>query len=323
VLSYARNRAIRLATWNRARGEIDAPTLIPKGVTFNKHKRAKWCRFVLGLAKISARKIHGKKTPRNYKHMLEETVKRRPNRIFYPRGSWFPLQNEVFETVFPKLREKRSPYLYIALYRRAQRHPLKPFSANLTDLGKMIHSDSRTVRSCIIKLVGEGFVRMDYEGRKLRSRTDKAELTVPLAAKKLESGGWFPVPKFLVTDYLPKYQGSVVLIALLYHQHFRWKDYCWVGVETLSKVLGMKERRVYAYLHTMGHEHLWKRLGTGLPWPLKITYSPDGKQRHFSVRAAQYYTPLGRKKPVVKLREEFAVHFGYQKKSTVNDTEED
>jgi len=31
ILGYARNRAIRLATWNTARREIEASSLIPKG----------------------------------------------------------------------------------------------------------------------------------------------------------------------------------------------------------------------------------------------------------------------------------------------------
>ena len=245
---------------------------------------------------------------------MEETGKRRRKRIFYPRGSWFPLQNEVFETVFPKLRGNRSRQLYIAMYEFAQRQQSKPFSANLTDLGKMIDCDSRTARACIIELVKRGFVKMAHEGGKLRSRTDKPKFTVPLGTEDLDPGFWFPVPRFLVTDYLPKYKGSLVLIALLYHQHMSWKDYCWPGVQRLVKVLGMNRRSVYAYLNKMGHEHRWKRLGTGLPWPLAITYSPDGKRRRFSVRAAQFYIPPGRKKAVVKLREEFAVYFGYRRK---------
>ena len=31
VLAYAKNRIIRLATWNVARGELEASTLVPKG----------------------------------------------------------------------------------------------------------------------------------------------------------------------------------------------------------------------------------------------------------------------------------------------------
>lgn len=245
--------------------------------------------------------------------MLNTIRPDRPNRILYPSRSWFPLQKDVFETVFPHLRKSRSAHLYMAMYERARRHPSKPFAANLTDLAKMINCDARTVRSCIVELVGEGCVRIVDKGGKLRSRTHKTTFSVVLAAKKLEAGGWFPVLRFLVTDYLRKYNGSLLLIALLHYQHLKWRRDCWVGINTLATNLGLNRRTAFSYLNTMGHEARWKRLGTGLPWPLQISYSPDMERRRFSVRAAQFYIPLGQKKPVVKLREEFAIHFRLQK----------
>jgi hypothetical protein len=254
---------------------------------------------------------------------MEETYKLQTNRVLYPHGSWFPLKSEVFKSVLPTLRKNRSPHLYLAMYEFARHKPSKSFSANLTDLGKMIDCDLRTARSCIIELVENGFVDMVEIGGDLRSRTDKAKFRVPLADENLDHGFWFPVPKFLVTEYMPTYTGSVLLVSMLYHQHMGWNRYGWAGVTTLSKELGMKKRRVFDYMHTMGHEHLWKRLGTGLPWPLEITYSPDRETRRFSVRAAQYYLPFGRKKRVVKLQEEFAAHFGYQNKTSVDDDERD
>ena len=250
---------------------------------------------------------------------MQKARNRPPKRIFYPKGSWFPLPNEVFEDVLPHLRNKRSRQLYIALYERVQRHPSKPiFTANLNDLAKIIDCDARTARGCIVELGRKGFVEIVDKGGKLRSRTKKPKLMVPLANKSLESGSWFPVPRFFVTHYLPKYPGTLVLIALLWHQHMKWKSYSWPGVNRLVEVLGMTRRSVYAYLHGMGHEAQWKRLETGLPWPLEISYSPNRQRRRFSVRAAQFYTPAGRKKPVVRLREGFAIHFGYARRKPIS-----
>lgn len=251
----------------------------------------------------------------------EETAERRRQRIHYPSGSWFPLQIEVLDSVFSKLREHRSRQLYLAMYEYVQRPQSKGLRANLTDLSKLIHCDARTARSCIVELVGEGFVKMGDEGGKLRSRIEKTIFAVPLAEEKLDTGYWFPVPRFLVTDYLPTYPGSIVLIALLYFQHLKWKPYCYPSVKTLVRVLGIDRRSVYHYLNTMGHEARWKRLGTNLPRPLEISYSPDRRKRRFSVRAAQFYALPGRKKPLVKLHEEFAIHFGGRRKAAANTAE--
>lgn len=247
---------------------------------------------------------------------MTDAAEARPRRIHYPHGSWFPLQKEVFVSVFPELTKKRSVDLYLAMYERARhRQPPQPFAANLNDLAKMINCDARTVRPCITELVGQGFVEMSDEGGKLRSRTRKTEFTVPLAEQRLEAGNWFPVPRFFVTDYISRFAGSLVLIALLYHQHMKtWRRDCWPGVERLGEMLNLKKRTVFSYLNQAGHENRWKGLKTGLPWPVKISYSPDGKTRHYSVRAAQIFTPQGRKKPVVRMREEFAVHFGFVEK---------
>jgi hypothetical protein len=165
----------------------------------------------------------------------------------------------------------------------------------------MLDYDARTVRKAIGELIGEGFVK--FSGR------DDERLVVPLATGRLDARGWFPVPRFLVTDYLRAYPGSIVLIALLFHQHLKWLDHCWTGVPRLSKVLGIKRRSIYAHLNVLGHKKRWERLNTGLPWPLKISYSKTGEIRHFSVRFANFFTPDDRMKPVVALQEEFANHF--------------
>lgn len=254
--------------------------------------------------------------------MIHTKKRRRLKRIFYPKNSWFPLHNDVFEAVFPHLRLNRSAHLYMVMYERAQRHPSKPFAANLSDLAKMIGCDTRTARRCIGELRKKGFVAMVDKGGKLRSRTNKPTFAVPLTQQKVEEGGWFPVPRFLVTDYLRQFKGGLVLIALLYHQHMKWKKDCWCGVKRLADVLGMKERRVYGYLHVAGHEHKWKRLGNGLPWPVETSYSADGQTRHFSVRCAEFYTPPGARKPVVGLSDEFADYFGRKIHAADDDDDE-
>jgi hypothetical protein len=253
----------------------------------------------------------------------EGTAERIRQRIHYPSGSWFPLKNEVFGSVFPKLREHRSRQLYLAMYEYVQRPRPKPLMANLNDLSEMINCDPRTARRCVVELVGEGLVTVVDEGGRLRSR-EKATFAVPLAKEELNTGHWFPVPRFLVTHYSRTFPGSVVLISLLYHQHMKWRPYCWPGVKKLVSILGMKPRSIYDSLNKMGHETTWKRLGTNLPRPLQIRYSPDGKHRRFVVRAAEFYVPPGRNKPVVKLSEEFAIHFGYQRTTaTANDEDHD
>jgi hypothetical protein len=248
--------------------------------------------------------------------MLRKSTTHR--RIVYPHGSWFALRNAVFEHVIPALLEKRSPHLYLAMYERAQRNPSKSFRANYNDLAEMVNCDARTARHCIRELLRRHFVK-EVKGGKLRSRTDKPKYKVHLADESLDSGEWFPVPRFLVTQYLRKYEGSAVLFAVLSIQHLKWRSEAWAGLKHYADMLGMKPRRVYAYLTAMAHQSRWEKLGTNLPRPLELTYSSDGKRRHFSVRAAQFYIPHGRQQPAVKLSEEFKAYFGLGRKRSKRD----
>jgi hypothetical protein len=245
----------------------------------------------------------------------------REQRVLYPPGSWMPVQNEVFAKVFPNLKQRRAAHLYMAMYERATRVRSRELAMNLRQLSELIKCDPRTVRKCIIELLRGGCVEMVHKGGSLRSRTDKPRFRVPLSELDLAPGGWVPVPRFLVTRYLQEFPGSLLLIILLHIQHFHWMDYCWIGLEGLQKFLNWKPRTIYRDLNLMGHKHRWEKLRTDLPWPLRITYSPNKEKRNFSVRAAQFYLPGGRHKRVVRLSDEFASHFGYDKISSIMDEE--
>jgi hypothetical protein len=255
---------------------------------------------------------------------MDTLYRLRVPRIFYPVNSWMPVPNEVASRVFAKLKQGRAPHLYMAMYERATRVRSRQFSMNLRELGELVHCDPRTARKCFIELVEEGFVKIVHKGGANRSRTDKPKFRVPLCELELADGGWFPVPRFLVTRYLPKFPGSLLLIILISMQHQKWNDHCWMGVPYLEKITNWNSRSIYHALNIMGHRHKWKKLGTGLPWPLKILYDEKLERRHFSVRAVHYYLPATRRRKVVALSEEFASHFGYDKtrsKST-KETEE-
>jgi hypothetical protein len=242
-------------------------------------------------------------------------------RIFYPPNSWMPVQNDVLRKVFPKLKQRRAAHLYMAMYERATQVRSKEFAMNLRQLGELIKCDPRTARNCIIELGKKGFVEIDHKGGSLRSRIDKPRFRVPLSESELASGGWVPVPRFLVTRYLQDFPGSLLLIILLYIQHFHWEDHCWVGSKGLQKFVNWKRRTIYRDLNLMGHKHRWEKLGTDLPWPLRITYSANGARRYFSVRAVQYYLPADRSKRVVRLSKEFETYFENRKASSRIDEE--
>jgi hypothetical protein len=237
----------------------------------------------------------------------------RQKRIFYPANSWIPVHSDVFEKVFPRLKERLAAHLYMAMYERASQVRSREFAMNLRDLSELIKCDPRTARKCIIELVGKGFVKMVDEGRANRSRTDKPRFRVPLVESELAEGRWVPVPRFLVTRYLPEFPGSLLLIVLLSFQHINWNDHCWMSAQLLGTITKWKRRTIYHALNLMGHRHRWEKLRTGLPWPLEIRYSGDWERRHFSVRAVQYYCPPGAKVKVVGLSKEFTTHFGFRK----------
>ena len=235
-------------------------------------------------------------------------------RIFLPGESWLPMRNEIVQDVLPSLKERRAGQLLLVMTAKARRSRTREFAANLHDLSKSTGCDPRTARRCIMELIEKGCVRM-VDGGILRSPTNKPRWRTPFSTIDLSSGNWFPVPRFLITRYLRAYPASLLLVVLLYFQHRGWRNDCWPGVPRLAEITGWNPRTVYDGLHILGQPRPWERLGTGLPWPLEITWQKNqsgDERRHFRLRAVNYFTIPGQRLPVVGLTSEFAAHFGYK-----------
>ena len=249
--------------------------------------------------------------------MLEGEMKRKykavpVDRILFPSNNWIPVQNAVFEEVLPRLQEKRTGHLYLAMYNLAHRSLGGEFNACLSDLAGLIKCDERTARKCIVELVRSKFVVMTQWDGTSRSRSHKPSFQVPLANKSLTEGGWTPLPRFFITHYLPILPGSLLLPIFLYHQHMSWKNDCWPGATRLVHLTNWSKRTVYQAIRLMGHGSPWAALNNGLPQPLSISYrrSKDGSEvRHFSIRAVNYYKARRKKHIVVALTDEFRQRF--------------
>lgn len=62
----------------------------------------------------------------------------------------------------------------------------------------------------------------------------------------------------------------------------------------------------------MGHQHVWKKLGLNLPWPLELWVNRDrhgNEHRHFRVRAVCYQQKKNRGRSTVMLTNEFSAAF--------------
>jgi hypothetical protein len=248
---------------------------------------------------------------------------REENRIRYPPSSWIPVPAEFFRQVLPALEETRAAGLLLTMHVMVRSSRERRLRANLTDLSAQMHCDSRIVRRCLDELGDKSLVVRVHRGTK-RSRSDKPRWRVPLSEFALSAGGWVPVPRFLITHYLPVFPGSLLLIILLFYEHHGWRNDCWPGVGHLAELTGWKSRTVYRALNLMGHRHRWERLGTGLPWPLEVTWRPSkkgGEIRHFRVRAVHYHSRPGYRHPVVSLTREFGEYFGLLKKPASPATE--
>jgi hypothetical protein len=234
------------------------------------------------------------------------------NRIRFPSDGWIPVNNSVFECVFPFLTNKRSAQLYMAMYNMAQHSRTGEFSACLQDLARVTACDPRTVRKCIIELSSRNVVLMSNWRGTSRSRTRKPRFRIPLFDQGLVNGHWTPVPRFLVTHYLPKMSGALILLILLYHQHMSWRNDCWPGVGRLERLTNWSKRTVYHTIHSMGNRKRWDALNTGMPRPLAVTWEKavtEQEFRHFSVRAVNYYFSERQNCRVVGLSEEFGKAF--------------
>jgi len=232
-------------------------------------------------------------------------------RILIPAKDWTPFHRKIFQEVLPGLTGHRTGIVFLILFDRAWHTTDCVVQACLADLGRWTGLDERTVSACLDELENKGLIVCTRHG-KLRSRSRKWSWWVPLAELDLKvDAPWTPVPRFLVTKYLVRFPGAVLLPILLWRQHIGWDDDCYPGAEWIARQSGWSKRKVYLALQTMTDQKKWNDLRTGLPWPLEVFFRKreDGSlRRHFRVRAVRYS-----KKPrgysVVMLEREFASFF--------------
>ena len=110
---------------------------------------------------------------------------------------------------------------------------------------------------------------------------------LPVAVR---GGNWTPIPRFLVTEYVPAYPDSVLLLLLLHYQHLSWANDCYPGKLTLSEKMGWAHLRVSNAVGTMSESGRWKKVGTSLPTPLTTELRPfhKGTVTHYHLRAVRY-----------------------------------
>lgn len=230
--------------------------------------------------------------------------------VLYDPSQWTALSNAVSSEVLPQLSSTAMAVTYLVLYDKVSHRKNRAAAATLTDLAQLTGFDARTVKASLFKLIEGGFIDFDKRGTN-RSRTDKTRWTVPLADFDWADGKWTPIPRFLVRRYLPVFPGALLLPLLIRFQQMSWQNKCWPSVATLAQLTNRSERWVYLALHEMGNRHFWSRLGTGLPWPLEISYvAKDGKERHYyRVRAVCYRKGRSNGSPTVSLSREFADFF--------------
>jgi hypothetical protein len=231
-------------------------------------------------------------------------------RIQIPSTRWTPLRRYVINNVFQRLREKRAALAYIILYDRAW-HNENRVSATITELSRWTGMNERTAVKCIEELEEKGLIVRIQPGV-AHSHVNVPCWRVPLSEFALGEREWTPVPRFVITRYLPAFPNAVLLVVILHYQHIGWENKCWAGVRTLCRRTGWSEIRVRRALRIMGHEGIWKKQGINLPWPMEINYSQDGRKRRYRVRAVLYKrVPQGF--AVVEVSSEFRKKFEIKK----------
>ena len=175
--------------------------------------------------------------------------------------------------------------------------------------------NEKTVPKCIEELEQKKFIIRVSKGVS-HSHVNKPKWRIPLSEFQLDQGGWIPVPRFIIKRYLRDFHNAVLLLFILYYQHMSWKNKAWVGVTTLCKRTGWSPTRVRKALRTMGHEHIWNKQNTNLPWPLEILYAgkPGEERRRFRVRAVWYkrMKKKGGGVSTIQVSEEFRKRFKIQ-----------
>src|SRR6266849_5276299 len=188
-------------------------------------------------------------------------------RVLIARNYWTPFRNELFDGRFDVQDEDNAAALYDLLYDRAYHRLVPIVKEPLTNLSKLSGLDRSDLKACLRELREKRLVRL---GKKSDSHRGSGELRLemPLAGHfDLDIGNWTPVPRFLISEYIPAYPNSVLLLLLLQYQHISWKNSCWPGVQLLSRRIGWTTYRVSDALTTMSDRREWRALKTGLPRP--------------------------------------------------------
>jgi hypothetical protein len=230
-------------------------------------------------------------------------------RVLIHGDHWTAFRNEIFEEELADLKENNAAALYAVLYDRACHNKVPIVKATITELSKWAGVDARVAANCVKELRRESLIHKK-SGSVDRSRTQLPRWKVPLAKPDLRHGGWTPVPRILMQQYIRAYPNAVLLLLLLRFQSMSWKDYCWPGVPKMSSLMGWSPTRVRDALKIMATDEEWDSLGNDLLRPLSVTRRPyKGRLvAHYRVRVVRYEADKqGRK--IVRISRRFRKHF--------------
>lgn len=216
-------------------------------------------------------------------------------RILLPSEHYTRIPNYVFEEELHQLDEPRGAAVYLFLIDWATHSGT--VSATRAEIARALRMDERVVKACLFELSSRRFIKLRRKGVS-RSHITKDVWFVP-AVQCDSIEGWTPIPRFVITEYIPAYPKAVLLPILIYHQHMKWLNWSWVQAPGLSKLLNWSKNRIHEALRTMFTETEWRRLKTSLPRPLDVLVTKRAKPipglysqsiRHHRVLAVQYTT---------------------------------
>jgi hypothetical protein len=237
-------------------------------------------------------------------------------RILIPRKHWTRIINRVFDEELREFRENQAAAVYLFLIDRADHSSTKAVAITRAELAAAIRMDERVVKNCLDELSAVGFIELQRTGIS-HSRINKDVWRVP-AVEEVHTEPYTPVPRLIITEYIPAFHSAALLPVLLRHQHLSWNNWCWMGIAKLSKILNWSPNRVRDALGAMGTESGWKAKGTGLPRPVQmktVTRSKKGKYytntvRHYQVLAVEYTLESDMRLRRVFIPEAFRDRFG-------------
>jgi hypothetical protein len=239
-------------------------------------------------------------------------------RILIPRGHWTPFPERVFTDELRRLKQNGGAALYLHLIDAASHRPSPLISTTRAQLAATVNMDERVIKNCLDELRSHKFIQLRNEGV-AHSHVNMNCWLVPAAHKNSLADGWTPIPRLLVSEYLPVYRNAALLSVLLYFQHMGWNNDCWMGVEKLGEVLNWSPGRIRDALRTMATESGWSSLKTGLPRSLSVRTVKQSKPanasytstvRHYRVLAMEYTTQQQRFRRSVYIPKEFRDRFG-------------